>query len=53
MLTAAVKTDVYLKSTTKGNMVLVKSNTWEFYENNMPDMTFVPSVAAATSELEL
>lgn len=52
-MTEAAKTNIYLGSPTKGNMMLVKFNTWELYENNMPEMDFIPLVAAVTSELEL
>ncbi|CAM9234020.1 unnamed protein product [Sphacelaria rigidula] len=53
LLASAHKTNIYLSSPTKGDMMLVKSSTWEFYENDMTDMDFLPSATAVTNDLEL
>lgn len=53
LLPSADKTSIYLSSPTKGDMMLIKSSTWEFYENDMPDMDFLPSATAIMNDLEL
>lgn len=52
-LVETAKTNIYLRSPTKGNMMLVKFKTWEFFDIDMPNMDWIPSVSAITNQQEL
>lgn len=47
------KTNIYLRSPTKGDMMLVKFKTWEFFDIDMPKMEWIPPASAITNQKEL